>query len=161
MKRLHSPAAVSALALCLAFAAPALAQQAPVQAAPAQPAPQAAAPAAVAENGDNEEEEEARPERNQRRVSGRDLMTREERRSFRRQMEAATPEEQQVLWDRTHADLQQRAARRGEVLVEPRSRAGGWDEDHGKGRGNRAESGRGERGGWVVILVTRQAPHAP
>ena len=146
MNRLHSPTAVAALALCLALAAPALAQQA---ASPQAPAPQAA------DDEAGEGAAEAAPARGQRQVSGRELMSPEERRSFRRQMKEATPEEQMRLWQQKHAELEQRAAGRGMVLAEPNSRPGGM------GRHERADEGRGEARGWMVILVTRQPPRAP
>ncbi len=146
MKRLHAPAAVSALALSLVFAAPAMAQQAPT---PAQPAPQAAAgatgPAAAATPG-------------QREVSGRELMTPQERRSFRDQMRAATPEQRQLLWAQKRTELEQRATQRGLVLAEAGPRWGGRD---GKGGRNAAEGNHGEGRGSMLILMTRQPPRAP
>lgn len=151
MRLLHSPAAVAALALCLAVAVPAHAQ-------PATPQPAAAAPAAT-ETDDNGENASAG--HHQRRVSGRDLLTREERRNFRRQMEDASPDEQRVLWERKHAELEQRAAQRGVKLNEPDSGRSAKDDDDGQGRRNAAESGPAEQRAWVVILVTRQPLRAP
>lgn len=147
MKHLHSPTAVPVLALCLALAAPALAQQAPTPAAAPAAAGASAAPAA--------------PDRVQRQVNGRALMTPQERQDFRRQMQEATPDQQQSLWQQKQSELEQRAAQRGMVLAERNSGAGGKGDERGKSRNNRAEGGRGEPGGWVLITVTRQPPRAP
>lgn len=126
MTRLHTLAAVSALALsaALALGGTAAAQEA---AAPLAP-PGAAAPAAQGEAAGEASE--------QRTISGRELMTREERRSFRRQMREATPEQRQVLWAQKHAELTQRAAQRGLVLAEagPRWRGEGGERGEGGGR---------------------------
>lgn len=161
MKRLQFPAAASALAISLALAAPALAQQALAPAAPAPAAPAAAAPAPAAPATPNEGDgggQATAADRGQRQVTARDLMTREERSSLRQQMRAATPEARQALWAQKRAELEQRAAQRGLVLAEPGRRSGGND---GKGPGNRAESGRGEGRGSIVMLVTRVPPRAP
>jgi len=116
MRRFPALAAGLALSVALALAGPALAQQA-VPGAGAQ----AAAP------------DQVRPT-----VSARDLMTKEERRSFRRQYRQATPEQREQLWAQKKAELEQRAAQRGVVLAEwnPRSR-----DDSGERReGRRGES---------------------
>ena len=140
MRLLYILGAIPGLALSLALAGPAFAQEAATT--PAATAP--ASPEAAA-NGE---------EAAQRAVSGRDLMTREERRSFRRQMQQATPEQRQQLWTQKHAELTQRAAQRGAVLAEPGSRSRG-NGDEGR-RGDR-DGGRGEVRGVVFIL----APRAP
>ena len=134
MKRLHAPAAVSALALSLVFAAPAMAQQAPANQTAAVPAA-ATTPAP-------------------RTVTGRELMTPQERASFRREMQQAAPEQRQQLWEQKRAELAQRATQRGAVLAEPGSRPG---VTAGEGR----RSGRGEEGGSWVSRMMRSAPRAP
>ena len=134
MQRLYSPAAISVLALCLAFAAPAAAQPA------AAPAPQAADAAA----GSGAQAAAPAP----RQVSARELLTPQERSEFRRQIRAAAPEERQRLWAQKRAELEQRAAQRGVVLAAP-----------GAGRPGQktAEAGRGEGRG----PATPQPPRAP
>lgn len=142
MQPVHSIAAASALALLLALAPPALAQQA---ASPARPA-SAGADDAVAQ---------AAPQPGQRQISGRELMTPEERRNFRRQMQQASPEQRQVLLQQKLAELEQRAAGRIVVLPEPGRRA------DGNARRDPAEARPGEAGGAVIILLTRLPPRAP
>ena len=138
MKRLHNSAAVAALALSLtvALAGPALAQQA--AAAPAGTSSQQAA------------------DSGQRTVTGRELMTPEERASFRSQMRQATPEQRQQLWRQKRAELGQRAAQRGLVLAEPGSRSGG----NAGERGGR-EGGRGEGGSSMMSRMMGGAPRGP
>ncbi len=147
MTNLQTLAAIPALALSLALAGPALAQEAA-----ATPAPQAAPAPASPEAAANDEE--AAEAHGQRSVSGRDLMTAEERRSFRRQMQQATPEQRQQLWAQKHAELAQRAAARGLVLAEPGSRHGG---NGGESQRGGREGSRGEARGVIFIL----APRAP
>ncbi len=144
MRLLYILGAIPALALSLTLARPALAQEAAT--APAAPAP--ASPEAAA-NGEEAAEAPA-----QRTINGRDLMTREERSSFRRQMREATPEQRQQLWAQKHAELTQRAAQRGAVLAEPGGRRGGHGEE--ARRGDR-DGGRGEARGVIMIF----APRAP
>lgn len=71
-------------------------------------------------------------------VAARDLMTPEERASFRAQMERATPEQRRALWAQKREELSQRASARGMTLAEPgRGRAGsesnGREATRGKG----------------------------
>lgn len=143
MNRLHTLAAISALSLSfgVALAGPAKAQQ-------------AAAPAARADNP--AQAEAAAP----RTVSGRDLMTAEERASFRRDMQQATPEQQQKLWDQKRAELTQRAAERGQVLAEPGSRAGAGAGERGEGQRGGRNGGRGESGSMLSRMM-QWGPRAP
>ena len=114
--------------LIVGLAGPALAQQAP-----AGPAPtgQAAAPPPV---------------------RARDLMPPEERASLRSQMRQATPEQRAAIWAQKRAELEQRAAARGQVLAEPAAgRAGGKGEE---GRGRRNDGGRGEHGSGLARVFS-------
>ena len=135
MTRLITIAAIPALAVSLAFAGPALAQ--PVSGQPAGEPAQAAAAAPA-----------------QRTVTGRELMTPQERTSFRVDMQQAAPEQRQQLWEQKRAELAQRATQRGAVLAEPGSRP---STTGGDGR----RSGRGEEGGSWVSRMMRSAPRAP
>ena len=111
----------SALALALAVATPALAQQ-------GSPAPGTRPAGPAASQGT---------------VTGRSLMTPEERSAFRTQMQQATPQDRQALWDQKHTELMQRAAERGVTLREPGARMGGSFHENGGAQGGR-EAGRGE-----------------
>ena len=144
MKRLHNSAAVAALALSLtvALAGPALAQQ-----------------AAVAPTGTSGQE--AAADSGQRAVTGRELMTPEERASFRSQMQQATPEQRQQLWGQKRAELGQRAAQRGLVLAEPGSRSGGNAGERSEGRRGGREGGRGEGGSSMMSRMMGGAPRGP
>jgi hypothetical protein len=125
MRHLRTLVAVPALAVAFAFAAPAFAQT------PAEL--QAAGGGAGAAQGSNH-----------RMISARNLMTPEERASFRGQMLQATPQEQQRLWAQKRTELQERASMRGMALAEPGARMGqgfGENEGFGAGRG----FGRAER----------------
>ncbi len=76
------------------------------------------------------------PHTTSRAVLPRDLMTREERASFRAQMQQATPQERNALWHRELVVLEQRAAARGVGLAVPTMRADGTfypHEIHGNG----------------------------
>ena len=118
--------AVPALAAALAFAAPAFAQTA----------------AAVQASGGGQGAVQGSSHRM---ISARNLMTPEERASFRGQMQQATPQERQLLWEQKRTELQARAASRGMALAEPGARMGqgfGENESFGAGRGfARAERG--------------------
>lgn len=135
MTRLSTIAAIPALAVSLALAGPALAQPAAGQQAGGPPQAAAAAPA-------------------QRMVTGRELMTPQERAGFRVDMQQAAPEQRQQLWEQKCAELAQRATQRGAVLAESGSRPG---VTAGEGR----RSGRGEDGGSWVSRIMRSAPRAP
>lgn len=138
MKRLSTIAAVPALALSLALAAPALAQQAA--------GPQAGTPALAAPEASG-----------QRMVSGRNLMTAAERASFRSQMQQAAPDQRQRLWDQKRTELAQRATQRGLVLAEPGARPGATAGERGEGR----PGGRGDAGGSMMSRMMRWSPRAP
>lgn len=126
MRHLRTLLAVPALAVALAVAPQAFAQT------PAQL--QAAGGGEAAAQGSYH-----------RMISGRDLMTPEERASFRGQMLQATPQEQQRLWAQKRTELQERASTRGMTLAEPGARMGqGFGENEGFGPGR--EFGRAERG---------------
>jgi hypothetical protein len=119
MQPLRTLLPVPALALALAFAAPAFAQT------PAQL--QATSGAEGAVQGSSH-----------RMMSARNLMTPEERASFRGQMQQATPQERQLLWEQKRTELQERAAVRGMALAEPGARMGqglSENESLGAGRG--------------------------
>jgi hypothetical protein len=124
MQPLRTLLAVPALAL--AFAAPAFAQTAADV--------QAAGGGQGATQGSSH-----------RMISARNLMTPEERASFRGQMQQATPQEQQRLWEQKRTELQERAALRGMALAEPGARIGqGFSENESLGAGRgvaRAERG--------------------
>jgi hypothetical protein len=124
MHRLRTLLAVPALAVALAVASPAIAQT------PAQLQPGGGEGAAQGSS--------------HRMVSARSLMTPEERASFRGQMQQATPQERQLLWEQKRTELQARAAGRGVALAEPGARMGqgfGENESFGAGR----EVGRADR----------------
>jgi len=138
--RYRLAASVGALAL-LVISSPVLAQQ-------AAPAAGERGPAASAERG-------------QRTISGRDLMTPEERRAFRAQMEQATPEQRDALWTQKRADLEQRAAQRGATLAEPGAGRNGGSGERGEGRHQGQEgAGRGE-GGSMLSRMMGWGPRAP
>lgn len=127
--------AVLALTIAATLAGPALAQQAvsaPPAAANAQAAAQTPAP---------------------RTVTGRELMTPEERASFRREMQQAAPEQRDQLWQQKRTELAQRATQRGVLLAEPGAGRGGAA---GEGRGR----GRGEERGWMSRMLS-WGPRAP
>jgi len=146
MKCFPTFAAVPVLALSLVLVAgPTLAQQAAEQ--PAAQARSRQTGAGAAENG-------------QRTITGRALMSAEERSSFRRQMEQATPEQRQQLWETKHAELAQRASQRGLVLAEPGSGRNGALGERGEGRHQGPEGGRGE-GGSMMSRMMGWAPRAP
>lgn len=62
---------------------------------------------------------QTRPNTNRRAVRARKIMTRQERREYRRIMKAATYEIRQQIRETTYARLRQRAWERGMILVEP------------------------------------------
>ena len=69
-------------------------------------------------------------------ISARNLMTPEERATFRGQMQQATPQERQLLWAQKRTELQGRATARGMALAEPGARmAQGVSEAEGPGTG--------------------------
>lgn len=142
MKRLSLVSATAPLAMCLAMA---LATPAVAQPAVTAPAGEAA-PASTAAPA-------------QRTVRGRDLMTAEERATFRRELRQATPEQQQQLWQQKRAELAQRAAQRGLVLAEPGSMAGTNGGERAEKRGR--EGGRGEENGSMMSRWLRWGPRAP
>ena len=134
MRHTYSGAAL-ALTIAATLAGPALAQQAvsaPPAAAGAQAAAQTPAP---------------------RTVTGRELMTPQERAAFRREMQQVAPEQRDQLWQQKRTELAQRATQRGVVLAEPGAGRGGAA---GEGRGR----GRGEEGGWMSRML-RWGPRAP
>jgi len=90
-------------------------------------------------------------------VSGRDLMTRDERASFRREMEQASPEQRQKIWARKHEDLSKRAATRGVVLAEAAPKAEGGAATARRG----AEKGDGDGRGPRTVRMVERAPRAP
>ncbi len=130
-----------ALALSLALAGPALADQAAPEA-PAANAPADSPSQAVAANP------------GQRAVNGRALLTPDERRTLRREFMQATPEQQLLIWQRVHSQLEQRAAQRRAVLAEPASRPGG-------NVGARRDAGAREDGGARFVLFIVRVPRAP
>ncbi len=142
IKRLATLAAIPALVLSLACAGPALAQQAAAQ-----------APAASAATASPGQAAAANPR--QRTVRGRELLTREERRTFRREFMDATPERQVQIWEQIHSRLEHRAAEHGMTVAEPELRQGGTVTES-RGGGDSAAGG----GARFVVFVAR-APHAP
>jgi hypothetical protein len=119
MQHLRTLLPVPALALVLAFAAPAFAQTAADV--------QASGGAEGAVQGSSH-----------RMISARNLMTPEERASFRGQMQQATPQERQLLWAQKRTELQGRATASGMALAEPGARMGqgvSETESPGAGRG--------------------------
>ena len=142
MRHLRNLTAVATLALALAFAGPALAQQA-------------------AGNQTVENSQGAATTPAQRTIRGRDLMTAEERSGFRRQMQQATPEQRQQLWGQKRAELQQRAAQRGLVLAEPAALSGGNAGGRGEDRRGGRDGGRGEGGRSMMSWMMGGAPRAP
>jgi len=90
-------------------------------------------------------------------VSARNLMTREERRTFRHDMENATPEQQAQLWRQEAAELKQRAAPRGFTVAETQFRPDTDDDDDDSGpvrRGIR-EPAPGESGQGGTLMLRR------
>ena len=124
MQPLRTLLAVPALAVALACSAPSFAQTSPQM-------PGAGGAQSVVQGS-------------QRMISARNLMTPEERASFRGQMQQATTQERQALWEQKRTELQGRAAARGLALAEPGARMGqgiSESESFGAGRG----FGRAER----------------
>ena len=134
MQHLRILVAAPALAVALAFAVPALAQQA----------------AGVPSGGGAQAT-------SQRMVSARNLMTPEERLSFRGQMQQATPQDRQLLWEQKRAELQERATLRGMAVAEPGPRLGqGLNENESRRAGR--EFGRSE-GSPMRGRMMGAAPH--
>ena len=145
------PSLTLVAALAVTLAGPAMAQQASAPAAPAPAAPTPAAPAPVpvpADPAATPAPAAAAP----RTITARELMTREERADFRRELRRATPEQRATLWTQKRAELSQRATARGLVLAEPGPHRGG--------PGERGEGGRGE-GGTALGRMMGWGPRAP
>jgi hypothetical protein len=150
IKRLLSGSSVPVLALAMAsgLAGPAVAQQAVAN--PAVASQPVANPAGA--GGQAAPQVPA-----QRTITGRELMTPEERASFRRDMRQAAPEQQDLLWQQKRAELEQRAAQRGMVLAEAGAGPGGGA---GEGRRRGRDGGRSEDGGWASRMLS-WGPRAP
>lgn len=136
MKPSYPVAAWTAFAVAVAFAGPALAQ-----------------PAAGVSAGGGAQEAAAAPAPAT--VTGRDLLTAEERASFRREMRQAAPEQRQALWEQKRTELAQRASARGLVLAEPASARNGTPDARSPGRRS------GEGGGSMMSRMLRWSPRAP